>query len=118
MLSYEEASAVTLQNIRPLKPVEVGILDAAGRISAEDLKAMVDSPGLNVSLKDGFAVRSTDITGASSDNPVNLRLIGHAAAGTNWRGKILPGTAVRILSGAPIPKGVLRKKGLGGSSQG
>jgi molybdopterin molybdotransferase len=105
MLSYEEASAVTLQNIRPLKPVEVGILDAAGRISAEDLKAMVDSPGLNVSLKDGFAVRSTDITGASSDNPVNLRLIGHAAAGTNWRGKILPGTAVRILSGAPIPKG-------------
>ncbi len=105
MLSFNEALGLTLNNIRPLEPVEVDIIAATGRVAAQDIFALVDSPSLNVSLKDGYAVHSTDIATATPDHPVHLRLIGHAAAGANWPGKILPGTTIRILSGAPIPEG-------------
>ncbi len=105
MLSFDEALALTLNNIRSLQPVALHILAATGCIVAQDLCALVDSPTLNVSLKDGYAVRSVDIAGAAPEKPAHLRLIGHAAAGSDWHGKIQPGSAVRIFSGAPIPEG-------------
>jgi len=58
-----------------------------------------------VSLKDGYAIRSADIGQASIANPIRLRLMGSIAAGDQFKGELLPGSAIRILSGARIPMG-------------
>ena len=81
MISYTEAMELTLENIQSLEPEELDLIAATGRVVAQNLRALVDSPSLNVSLKDGYAVRSNDIAAATPDQPVRLRLIGHAAAG-------------------------------------
>jgi molybdopterin molybdotransferase len=104
-ISYAEALAQTLAHISPLEAEIVGLVQACGRVVAEDLQARVDSPSLDASLKDGYAVRSADVAGASPQQPVRLRLAGLAAAGGGWNGTVQEGMAVRILTGAPIPGG-------------
>ena len=52
-----------------------------GRVAARDLYALVDSPSIDASLKDGYAIRSADIVEATAENPVRLRLIGSVSAG-------------------------------------
>jgi molybdopterin molybdotransferase len=54
---------------------------------------------------DGYAVRAADTEGASQDNPVVLRVVADLAAGGVWQGTLEPGTAIRIMTGAPIPDG-------------
>jgi molybdopterin molybdotransferase len=60
---------------------------------------------VDVSFKDGYAVHSNDIARACNEAPVPLRLVGSVAAGGSWQGQVESGEALRILSGAPIPKG-------------
>jgi molybdopterin molybdotransferase len=74
-------------------------------VLAEDLVSLLDNPSSNISLKDGFAVRYSDIAGASPDAPVCLKNIGSAFAGTAFIGEVPPGHTVNICSGAPIPAG-------------
>lgn len=105
MISYTEALERTLAAVSPLEACEVSLGDLVGRVAAMDICAAMDSPSVDVSLKDGFALRSQDVRSASEDQPVRLRLLGRAAAGSAWSGEILPGSAVRILTGAPIPTG-------------
>ncbi len=78
---------------------------AAGRIAAEDLVARVSYPSSDVSLKDGFAVRAADVARASVRRPVRLKVIGSVFAGAGFAGGVVPGRAVKIYSGAPIPQG-------------
>jgi molybdopterin molybdotransferase len=75
------------------------------RISAGDLLAPLSYPSGDVSLKDGFAVVSGDVRDASRQQPVRLRVIGSVFAGSRFEGEVTPGYAVRICSGAPIPRG-------------
>jgi len=103
--SYEEALALTYRHITRLPAEDVDLTELVDRVITEDIFARVNSPTDDVSLKDGYAVRSADIAGASPQNPVRLRLVGHAAAGSMWQGEIVAGTAIRILSGAAIPPG-------------
>jgi molybdopterin molybdotransferase len=105
MISYNEALHLTLTEISPLQKEVVDISQAIGRIVAEDTFALVDSPTIDVSLKDGYAIQSADIASAKLDNPVVLKLLGTATAGNHWEGEVSEGTAVRILSGAAIPSG-------------
>ncbi|MBN2148115.1 MAG: molybdopterin molybdotransferase MoeA [Anaerolineales bacterium] len=105
MISFDHAYQLTLEHIHPLPPETVGLLAAAGRIAAQDFLAKVDVPSLDVSLKDGYAILSTDICNASPTSPVNLTLAGNLAAGDAWEGLVHPSQAVRILSGAPLPQG-------------
>jgi molybdopterin molybdotransferase len=65
----------------------------------------VNSPTHDVSLKDGYAVQSRDVSQASKENPVQLSLVGAVCAGGVWEGSIHQGQAVQILSGARIPNG-------------
>jgi molybdopterin molybdotransferase len=76
-----------------------------GRVLSSKVCAAVDSPTDDASLKDGYAVVSTDLAHASDKNPIELKIIGHAAAGESADQRVLPGTAVRILSGASVPIG-------------
>ena len=105
MISFDEAYKLTLQHIQPLDLESVDLLSAGGRIAGEDLLARVDSPSLDVSFKDGFAVQSRDVSAANPQSPVCLKLVGSVAAGGGWQREVRSGEAVRILSGAPIPKG-------------
>ncbi|MFU8773805.1 MAG: molybdopterin molybdotransferase MoeA, partial [Anaerolineales bacterium] len=105
MISFEKAFELTLEHKQPLYRENADLLAAEGRIAAEDLLARVDSPSLDVSFKDGYAIQANDVSAASSQFPVYLTLVGSAAAGGGWNGEVRSGEAVRILSGAPIPTG-------------
>jgi len=105
MISFKDAYQRTLQNISPLEAEGVDVVQAVGRILEEDLFALVDSPTVHVSLKDGYAIQSGDISTASPSHPISLKLLGTISAGNHWEGEVTQGTALRILSGAPIPPG-------------
>lgn len=105
MISYNQAYPLTISSITPLQTETVELMAAGGRIAAHDLPALIDSPSVDVSLKDGYAVLSADIQSAKADAPVRLSLEGSVAAGGDWGGFVCSGQVVRILSGAPVPRG-------------
>lgn len=105
LIGYSEALALTLGNISSLETEDVELSDCQDRVAACDLLALVDSPSVNASLKDGFAVCSRDVEAASMDNPVTLRVLGTAAAGIPFAGSLGGTCAVRILTGGKIPHG-------------
>lgn len=104
-ISYAQALETTLEYVEPRGVEMVDLVRACGRVVALDLEALVDSPSVDASLKDGYAVHSKDISEASPGSPVRLRLAGVAAAGHHCAEGVQPGTAVRVLTGAPIPCG-------------
>jgi molybdopterin molybdotransferase len=104
-LGLDQALQMTLESIGPLAVEDVSLLDSLGRALAADVHAKVDSPSVDASLKDGYAVRSQQVEGASKEHPVNLRLVGYQAAGGTEDVEVLPGTTVRVLTGAKIPSG-------------
>jgi molybdopterin molybdotransferase len=105
MISYNEALQRTLGEISPLRKEKVNLAEATGRVVADDCYALVDLPTVDVSLKDGYAIRSQDINSATPENPIALNLIGIATAGNQCEGEVKSGTAIRILSGAAVPIG-------------
>ncbi len=104
MISFAEAFKHVAQ-ISPLCSEKIDLSFGSGRVVADDLISTIDCPSLDVSLKDGFAVISSDLKNASPDNLITLQLIGMVTAGERWEGEIKSGQALRILSGAPIPQG-------------
>jgi len=104
-LSYTEAYRLTLERIQPLPSELLDLSGLQGRVTAENLYSKVDSPSTDVSFKDGYAVRSMDVAQACPEKPVALPLSGFVAAGSDHHSALIPGTAVRILSGAPLPQG-------------
>lgn len=104
LIGYSEAIAITLASITPLGTSTIPLFEAVDRIVAQDLHAMVDSPSVNASLKDGYAIYSKDIVHASPETPVALEVIGMAAAGQKCDQAVRSGSAVRILTGAKIPE--------------
>ncbi len=105
MISFSEAFQLILNQIQSLGSENIDLATAPGRVAAENLISAVDSPSVNVSLKDGFAVISSDIKDASPKNQIPLKLVGMVTAGARWDGEIKPGQALRVLSGAPVPEG-------------
>ncbi len=105
MISVEEALERILSFVHRLEPEEQPLLDALGQVLAEDVKAEFDIPPLDNTAMDGYAVRAADTFGASEADPVRLRVAGELAAGYIFDGEVTPGSAVRIMTGAPIPRG-------------
>jgi molybdopterin molybdotransferase len=106
MLSVEEAREQILQKIPETLPSEeVPLTSALGRTLAEDVIAHEALPAFANSGMDGYAVRSADTFGATSDSGVGLRLVGEVPAGHLYSGVVGPGEAVRILTGAALPAG-------------
>lgn len=104
-IGFDEALDLVRQNISPMARETVPVEMAVGRVAACEVHAKVDSPSLDASLKDGYAVFSADLDNANPGSPVCLKLAGHLAAGDAPGHPVKPGHAVRILSGAPIPAG-------------
>lgn len=105
MLSLEEARERMLGGIEPLPAERVAPTDALGRFLAEPLDALLTMPPWDNSSMDGFAVRATDVEAATIAEPVRLRVVGEAAAGHSPTSDVWPATAVRVLTGAIMPRG-------------
>ena len=105
MISVEEALERILGFFHVLEPEEKPILDALGQVLAEDVVSSFDIPPLDNSAMDGYAVRAGSLKDATELSPVLLKVIGSVAAGEISRSEVVPGTAVRIMTGAPVPDG-------------
>jgi molybdopterin molybdotransferase len=105
MLTVEQACERVLSAFHPLEPGRVDILDALDRVLAEDVRAGEDIPPHANSSMDGYAVLAADTAGASADRPTRLRIVGEIAAGYVPDTAITPCTAMRIMTGAPLPAG-------------
>ena len=105
MLSVEEAQERILRAFRPLETERVDLFQALDRVLAEDIQADMNIPPLDNTAMDGYAVRAADTAAASVDHPVLLKVIHDLAAGYVTDLRVEPGTAIRIMTGAPIPGG-------------
>lgn len=105
MIGVAEALARVMAGVAPLPAEEVSLPDALGRVLAEDLVSGEDIPPFRNSAMDGYAVRATDLGGASRGAPVRLRVVGHGPAGYPASGSVTAGTAIRIMTGASLPPG-------------
>jgi len=105
MLTVPEASARILEHITPLAVERVALLDALGRVLAEPVRAPMTLPAWDNSAMDGYAVRGSDIDGATKDRPVRLRVLETVAAGRFATQPVHEGEAIRIMTGAPLPEG-------------
>jgi molybdopterin molybdotransferase len=103
--SVDAHLADCLAAIAPLPVREVALLDAAGCLLAEEVVSAIDMPGFDNSSMDGYAVLAADVTVASPQRPVVLPVRGDIPAGHAEIIQLEPGSAVRIMTGAPVPAG-------------
>jgi molybdopterin molybdotransferase len=105
MISVEEALEKVLSYVEVLEPERRPILDCLGQVLAEDVYSTIDIPPLDNSAMDGYALQAKDTRGASESSPRYLVVVGEVAAGSLPTKKIKAGTAIRIMTGAPLPEG-------------
>ncbi len=105
MRSVEEHQQVVADLVRARPAVTMAPGDALGLVLATDVVAELSLPGFDNSAMDGFAVLATDIAAASAENPVSLPVTDDIPAGRTDTQPLKPGTAQRIMTGAPLPPG-------------
>jgi molybdopterin molybdotransferase len=105
MLTVDEALDAILSRISVLATEDKPLLEALGRVAAQDHLADFNVPAWDSSVKDGFAARAEDIRAVSLHNPVVLKVIETVVAGSSASRTITRGTAIRIMTGAPLPAG-------------
>jgi molybdopterin molybdotransferase len=100
MPTFEEARKIILDSVVPLGMEKVEILSAVGRVLAEDVAAPWDMPLWDNTAMDGYAVSSDDCPAGAT-----LKLAGFLPAGGHMTTEVERGSAVKIMTGAPIPPG-------------
>lgn len=106
MISVVHARKIILKNILPLKDTETIKVDSClERVSALDIMARENIPPFNNSAMDGFAIIAKDVQGASRKNPKILKVIADLPAGYSARKSVGNGQAIRIMTGAVLPRG-------------
>jgi molybdopterin molybdotransferase len=105
VISVDEALKKVLERVDVLEAEENDVLGCLGQVLAEDVSSPINIPPRDNSAMDGYAVRSADTRGASPKSPRLLRVIETVTAGANPRREVKSGEAIRIMTGAPIPKG-------------
>lgn len=101
MITVSKAIRIIERKTSAIGVEHVALVDCVGRILAEDIIADMDLPPFNRSQMDGYAVVAKDTANA----PVSLRIVGESAAGHGWHNTMKRGEAVRIMTGAAVPKG-------------
>src|SRR5579872_2766316 len=99
-LTFLQARETVLRTVEvaALEIETIDLLGACGRVLAEEVVADRNSPALDRSVRDGYAVRASDIPG-------ELQVIGEVRAGQSFEGEVAAGQAVEIMTGAPMPAG-------------
>jgi len=105
MIEFEEARALVLSALKTRPPESVLLAGALGRTLARDIKARENIPPFNKATMDGYALRAEDIRAAGKDAAVELEVLEDLPAGRVSRRSVGRGQAVRIMTGAPLPKG-------------
>lgn len=105
LIEAEEAKKILSKVKIQYDIVEVNLLDAIGRVSAEDIYSPINVPPFRRSLRDGFAVISDDVANASEMNPVRLEISGKIDAGEFKGIRVESGEAVEVATGAVMPDG-------------
>ncbi|BBZ26505.1 molybdopterin molybdenumtransferase [Mycolicibacterium madagascariense] len=105
MRLVEEHQRVVAALITPRAPQAVDVGDALGLVLADDVVAPLSLPGFDNSAMDGYAVVAEDIAAATTDRPVKLVVAEDIPAGRTDSLVLAPGTAHRIMTGAPLPAG-------------
>ncbi|MFQ5656243.1 MAG: gephyrin-like molybdotransferase Glp [Candidatus Methylomirabilales bacterium] len=121
MVPVEEVREIILASVEKLGWEYAELLDALGRVLAEEIIAPEPIPPWDNAAMDGYALRSEDSRGASTEQPVELRMIGTVGAGQIYDGLVEKGQAVRIMTGAPMPRGadtVIRQEDTQATDQG
>ena len=101
LMPVADALARLLASVEPREVEQVVLAEANGRVLAQDLASTRTQPPFSASAMDGYAVRHADLAGI----PARLTVIGEAPAGHGFAGMVKPGEAVRIFTGAPVPRG-------------
>ncbi|MBO0845280.1 MAG: molybdopterin molybdotransferase MoeA [Nocardioides sp.] len=105
LVSVEDHRDRILSSIDPLPAFDQPLMEAFGLAAAEDVYASVALPGFDNSAMDGYAVVHADVASATEENPVHLPVVGEIGAGQASLLAMSPGTAVKIMTGAPLPAG-------------
>jgi molybdopterin molybdotransferase len=100
-----EAQTLVLDCVQPGAVEKVALVEALHRIIAEDVIAPRDIPPHHNSAMDGYAVQHRDVDGATQDKPVGLKVLQVLPAGRSPEHVVQPGTAIKIMTGAPMPDG-------------
>ncbi|GAA2950023.1 molybdotransferase-like divisome protein Glp [Streptomyces enissocaesilis] len=103
--SVDEHLEDILATVKPLEPIELQLPDAQGCVLVEDVMVRIALPPFDNSSMDGYAVRTSDVAGASEEFPAVLTVVGDVAAGSGRTLMVGPGEAARIMTGAPLPPG-------------
>ncbi|MDP3775636.1 MAG: molybdopterin molybdotransferase MoeA [Gemmatimonadales bacterium] len=105
MIGVREAIDHILAGVPVLDVEDASLLDARGRVLAEEVDSPLDLPAHPNSAMDGYAVRAADVRGASQDAPRRLHVVESVPAGRFPTRAIGAGEATRIFTGAPLPDG-------------
>jgi len=103
--TVHEASERILAGIAPLDTETLPLRDALGRVLANDARSSIEHPPWDNSSMDGYAVRAADVASASASAPVELPVAETVRAGQRPSRPLAPGSAVRVMTGAPVPDG-------------
>lgn len=105
-VTLEQAVKLITESVKVVDKIEtVTLIDALGRMLAEDIISDIDNPPFDRSPIDGYACKSEDITGAGKDSPIKLKVVDEVCAGQFSETVVGNGEAVRIMTGAAIPVG-------------
>ena len=102
---FDEALERVLSHSSPLPPEVIPLEEALGRALSQDVLAPTRLPPWDNSAMDGYAVRGTDVAGATKESPAVLTVTGVVHAGTRFEGTVGPAEAVRIMTGGEVPEG-------------
>ena len=105
LVTVGDARERVLSQVQPLAPLRLPLTDAYGCVVSEDVVATHDLPEFASSAMDGFAVRASDVAGATPTQPRELKIVGRALIGHEPEGTVGAGEAMHIATGAPVPAG-------------
>ena len=105
LLNPDAALAIILESVNQVGVERANLRQALGRTLAEDIRAQQDLPPFANSAMDGYAVVASDTRGASRQSPCRLRVLAEQPAGKIVTAAVIPGSAVRIMTGAALPAG-------------
>jgi molybdopterin molybdotransferase len=105
VLTVDEYRERLLASVSRLAPLQLPLPQAHGCVLAVDVMAPWPLPSFDNSSMDGYAVLAADVSDATAATPVELRVLGDVPAGSRAVEPVVPGTAIRIMTGAPLPEG-------------
>jgi molybdopterin molybdotransferase len=105
MIKPEEALDIILAHTKRCEAVELPLTELDGYVLAQEVIAGHNVPPFDNSAMDGYALLAEDVAGAGEETPVTLRLTEEQPAGQSTKTRVEPGTAIKVMTGAPVPAG-------------